>query len=63
MKADLLKGHLDLLLLAVLADSPAHGYLVIDRLRRASGGSFDQPKSISGGWPTRHSSTHMAAST
>ena len=44
MKADLLKGHLDLLLLAVLAEAPAHGYLVIDRLRQASGGTFDLPE-------------------
>ena len=44
MKPDLLKGHLDLLLLAVLAEAPAHGYLVIDRLRQASGGTFDLPE-------------------
>ena len=44
MKADLLKGHLDLLLLAVLAQAPAHGYLVIDQLRQASGGTFDLPE-------------------
>lgn len=38
------RGHLDLLLLASLADGPAHGYLVIERLRERSGGSFDYPE-------------------
>jgi len=36
-----LKGHLDLLLLSVLARGPAHGYAVIADLRAASGGAFD----------------------
>jgi DNA-binding PadR family transcriptional regulator len=39
-----LKGHLDLLLLAVLAEGPAHGYVVIESLRRRSGGLFDLPE-------------------
>jgi DNA-binding PadR family transcriptional regulator len=37
MKAELLKGHLDLLLLAVLADAPLHGYAVIEELRARGG--------------------------
>lgn len=41
MRADLLKGHLDLLLLAVLADGPLHGYATIEELRRRGG--FDLP--------------------
>jgi PadR family transcriptional regulator, regulatory protein PadR len=41
MRADALKGHLDMLLLAVLDEAPAHGYLVIERLREASGRAFD----------------------
>src|SRR3954469_5479176 len=41
MRAEALKGHLDLLLLSVLEGVPAHGYLVIDRLREASDGAFD----------------------
>jgi PadR family transcriptional regulator PadR len=41
MRAETLKGHLDLLLLSVLEGVPAHGYLVIDRLREASDGAFD----------------------
>ncbi len=39
-----LHGHLDLLALAVLADGPAHGYAVIDELRRRSSGAFDLPE-------------------
>jgi len=35
------KGHLDLLLLAVLRSGPAHGYAVIAALRDQSGGAFD----------------------
>jgi PadR family transcriptional regulator PadR len=40
----MLKGHLDLLLLAVLLPRPAHGYAIIEGLRRASGGTFDLPE-------------------
>lgn len=39
-----LKGHLDLLLLAVLARGPAHGYAVIAALRDRSDGTFDLPE-------------------
>lgn len=39
-----LHGHLDLLVLAVLADGPAHGYAVIEELRRRSEGTFDLPE-------------------
>ncbi|MBV8529071.1 MAG: helix-turn-helix transcriptional regulator [Candidatus Dormibacteraeota bacterium] len=38
---ELLRGHLDALLLGVLADRPAHGYAVIERLRERSAGAFD----------------------
>ncbi|MCP2323359.1 DNA-binding PadR family transcriptional regulator [Hamadaea flava] len=39
------RGHLDLLLLAVLADTgPAHGYAVIAALRERSQGVFDLPE-------------------
>ncbi|HZT86078.1 MAG TPA: helix-turn-helix transcriptional regulator [Gaiellaceae bacterium] len=44
MKAETLKGHLDGMLLAVLALEPAHGYAVIEALRRRSGGVFDLPE-------------------
>lgn len=35
------RDHLDMLLLAVLAREPAHGYAAIEGLRRLSGESFD----------------------
>ena len=41
MRSESLKGHLDMLILAVLRDSPAHGYSVIQRLAEASDGAFD----------------------
>ncbi len=44
MRDQALKGHLDLLLLSVLADGPAHGYVVITKLRDRSGGTFDLPE-------------------
>ena len=40
MQREVLKGHLDLLLLATLAGSPAHGYLVVERLKARSGGAL-----------------------
>jgi DNA-binding PadR family transcriptional regulator len=43
MRAEALKGHLDGLLLAVLAAGPTHGYAVIEALRAGSGGTFDLP--------------------
>lgn len=39
-----LKGHLELLLLEVLAAGPVHGYDVITRLRDRSSGVFDLPE-------------------
>jgi PadR family transcriptional regulator, regulatory protein PadR len=44
MKAEALKGHLDGLILAIVAAGPAHGYAVIDALKRRSGGVFDLPE-------------------
>ncbi len=44
MKGDALKGHLDLLILSVLADSPAHGYAIIDELRTRSDAVIDVPE-------------------
>ena len=44
MPGETLKGHLDLLLLAVLGSRAAHGYAVIEALRRSSGGLFDLPE-------------------
>ena len=44
MRGDALKGHLELLVLAVLADGDRHGYAVIDELRRRSDDAFDLPE-------------------
>ena len=44
MNAEKLKGHLDLLLLSVLARGPGHGYEVITRLRESSEGAFELPE-------------------
>jgi PadR family transcriptional regulator, regulatory protein PadR len=41
--AEMLKGHLDGLLLAVLADGSLHGYAVVERLRDRSEGQVDLP--------------------
>jgi DNA-binding PadR family transcriptional regulator len=41
MRAEVLKGHLDLLLLATLASRPAHGYRIVGELRARSAGAFD----------------------
>jgi PadR family transcriptional regulator len=43
MRPELLKGHLDTLLLAVLEAGPQHGYAVIETLRAGSGGALDLP--------------------
>lgn len=44
MRPDLVRGNLDLLVLAVLAARPAHGYAVIEALRARSGGELDLPE-------------------
>jgi DNA-binding PadR family transcriptional regulator len=41
--AQVLKGHLDVLLLAALEHGPRHGYAVKEALREGSGGRFDLP--------------------
>ncbi len=43
MRAETLKGHLDGLVLAILRE-PAHGYAVIEELKRRSGGEFALPE-------------------
>ena len=52
MKGEELKGHLDLLLLSALAEGPAHGYLLIERLRKRSGGALDLPEGTA--YPALH---------
>jgi DNA-binding PadR family transcriptional regulator len=44
MIGEALKGHLDLLLLAVLSEGPAHGYAIIESLRTRSNEVFDLPE-------------------
>lgn len=44
MKGDILKGHLDLLVLAAVHSGPSHGYAVIQELKRKSRGEFDIPE-------------------
>jgi transcriptional regulator len=44
MRGEALKGHLDMLVLAAVQARPAHGYAVIEELRRLSGGTFDLPE-------------------
>jgi len=44
MNPETLKGHLDLLLLAAIADRPMHGYAILERLCALSGGTFDLPE-------------------
>jgi transcriptional regulator len=42
--AETLKGHLDSLILAVVAAGPAHGYAIIEELKRRSRGTFALPE-------------------
>ncbi len=44
MRADALKGHLDLLLLAIIEDGEKHGYAVIEELRSRTDGAIDLPE-------------------
>lgn len=44
MRPDLLKGHLDSLVLALLEEGPLHGYGIIEQLRLRSGEIFDLPE-------------------
>jgi PadR family transcriptional regulator, regulatory protein PadR len=40
MRSEVLKGHLDLILLATVAARPAHGYRIVEELRTRSAGAF-----------------------
>jgi PadR family transcriptional regulator, regulatory protein PadR len=44
MEGEMLKGHLDMIVLAALASGPAHGYAVIEEIRRRSGEAFNLPE-------------------
>lgn len=41
MKPDTLGGQLDSLILATVAEEPAHGYAILQRLKQRSSGAFD----------------------
>jgi PadR family transcriptional regulator PadR len=41
MKADALNGQLEPLILATIAEEPAHGYAIVRRLEQRSGGAFE----------------------
>lgn len=43
MRGDLLRGHLDALLLAVLESGPQHGYAIIEALQDRSDGALALP--------------------
>jgi len=40
----MLKGHLDMIVLAALSPGAAHGYAVIEEIRRRSGEAFNLPE-------------------
>ena len=44
MKGEVLKGHVDLLLLAALEGGPAHGYAIIKTLRERTGEALNLPE-------------------
>jgi PadR family transcriptional regulator len=44
VKGDALKGHLDMLLLAVVRDGATHGYAIIEELRERSDGQLALPE-------------------
>ena len=44
MGSELIKGHLEPLVMAVVEQGPLHGYAIIDELRRRSQGEFDLPE-------------------
>ncbi len=40
----MLKGHLDAIILSALEAGPAHGYAIIEAIKRRSGATFDLPE-------------------
>jgi PadR family transcriptional regulator, regulatory protein PadR len=44
MAGEEIRGHLDALLLAVIADRPVHGYAIVEELRARSDGRFNLPE-------------------
>jgi PadR family transcriptional regulator, regulatory protein PadR len=44
MEAEMLKGHLDAIVLAALEAGPAHGYAIIETIKNRSASTFDLPE-------------------
>ncbi|TAJ30873.1 MAG: PadR family transcriptional regulator [Reyranella sp.] len=44
MEAEMLKGHLDAIVLAALEGAPAHGYAIIETIKTRSAATFDLPE-------------------
>jgi len=44
MEGEMLKGHLDMIVLAALTNGPAHGYAIIQEIQRRSAGAFELPE-------------------
>ena len=44
MEAEMLKGHLDAIVLAALEAGPAHGYAIIEAIKDKSRATFDLPE-------------------
>src|SRR5215472_9734962 len=44
MEGEMLKGHLDMIVLAALRKGPAHGYAIIQEIQRRSAGAFELPE-------------------
>ncbi len=59
MKGQALKGHLEMLLLAVIRDGATYGYVIIEQLRERSGGTFDLPEGTI--YPALHRLEHFGA--
>lgn len=55
MEGEMLKGHLDLIVLAALSGRPAHGYAVIEEIRPRFGRHACRPACV---FPTDRRLTH-----
>ena len=44
MRADLIRGHLEMLVLSTITSGAGHGYAIVEELRRRSDGEFDLPE-------------------
>lgn len=44
MRPDMVRGHLDMLLLAIVESGPAHGYAIVEQLRQRSDDTLDLPE-------------------